>query len=115
MFVNETSHEERMIEGIAQEFFFQDSEINFYDSRSWDWFYRWAEINGGGFQPGQSVVEYFALKQLGWAGVRCDHTGCSNMVSFSRSPLTVKTYICMHCNSWSALLSLLTKHTLAKL
>lgn len=39
-----------MIDAIAQEFFFHDTEFNFYDARSWEIFEQWANKTDAEFQ-----------------------------------------------------------------
>ncbi|KAF1938535.1 hypothetical protein EJ02DRAFT_20793 [Clathrospora elynae] len=79
------SHEQRIVEAVAQEFFFHDSEVNFYDARSWEWFHKWAAASEAGFKkerknrPKLSVITYFAEQKLLWYGLECDENGCRNM------------------------------------
>ena len=59
-----------MVENIAQDFFVQDSEVNFYDSEWWEWLSAWAAGYENDFQvqksrrPGLTFIEYFAEKSL---------------------------------------------------
>jgi len=43
-----------MIDAIAQEFFFHDTEFNFYDARSWEIFEQWANKTEAGFNEAKS-------------------------------------------------------------
>ncbi|KAF1919019.1 hypothetical protein BDU57DRAFT_527121 [Ampelomyces quisqualis] len=78
-------HAARIVEGISQELFFLDNEINFYDARSLDWFLAWASANEAQFtaerkrNPGLSVASFFAAKKLGSSNFTCDKHGCRNM------------------------------------
>jgi hypothetical protein len=74
-----------MIEGIAQELFFHDNELNFYDADSWRWFEEWAIANNNSFLVGTSVANFFLERNFGTSGMVCDKRGCRNMVSLHRS------------------------------
>lgn len=76
-----------MIEGIAQELFFVDNELNFHAAHSLDWFNDWAHKHNSEFLQQRSarkklaVDTFFMEKFLGALDFHCDQDGCSNYVS----------------------------------
>ena len=81
------SHAQRLVEAIAQEFFFHN-ENNFYAAQPWKWFEGWANAYESKYQaerarrPDLDLLNYFAEVKLGWSSrITCDDDGCHNMVS----------------------------------
>jgi hypothetical protein len=79
-----------MIEGIAQELFFHDNELNFYDADSLKWFEEWATANNDLFEEERArwgvknVANFFTEQNFGYTGLICDNRGCRDFVSSYR-------------------------------